>query len=393
MLMKIVIYIIVVLFLSACNKDKNQREVIVVDFEKAINSDKEVFLSELTDTLIYLELKTPKDIVISRIGDVIRANDYWIVRSLAGICLFTNDGVFVRQIGRKGQGPGEYLQIRGMDFDSTNNEILLVDSQKILFYDLNGNFLRHIKITNDYFYNIGITDSVLWTASLGLPHEQYQMYAFNKYNDTLSFVPNPYYKMEVKNQDGVYFSHSRFEKEFYRYNGNLYLKNRPNNDTVFCLSGTIRSPHIIFDMGKYKLPLHYEAWFSNIDYEKYASSYWGIPSVIEDDSNIFLLALRRNTISKNPYESNDDDWRYLIYDKGTGCCFSSKDKLKDDILGCQSVWPRFHTGDYYIDTIEWYDLQQNVKADKYPSLSISLEKQFDSFTNGTNELLIIFKRK
>lgn len=149
--MKIVIYIIVVLFLSACNKDKNQREVIVVDFEKAINSDKEVFLSELTDTLIYLELKTPKDIVISRIGDVIRANDYWIVRSLAGICLFTNDGVFVRQIGRKGQGPGEYLQIRGMDFDSTNNEILLVDSQKILFYDLNGNFLRHIKITNDYF--------------------------------------------------------------------------------------------------------------------------------------------------------------------------------------------------------------------------------------------------
>ena len=123
------------------------------------------------------------------------------------------------------------------------------------------------------------------------------------------------------------------------------------------------------------------AIFSSLLLKKYSSG------------NIFLLALRRNTISKNPYESNDDDWRYLIYDKGTGCCFSSKDKLKDDILGCQSVWPRFHTGDYYIDTIEWYDLQQDVKADKYPSLSISLEKQFDSFTNGTNELLIVFRRK
>lgn len=367
-------------------------DLIVVNFEQSINTERYMNISEIADTVEYLELKTPKDIIISRIGDIILVDDYWIIRSLAGICKFTKEGQFVKMIGRKGQGPGEYLQIRGVDYDPEKKEILVADAQKILFYDLDGNYIRHIKIVEDYFYNIGVSDSVLWTSALGIHQEKHQVYAFNYQKDTLNFIPNPNYGITVKNTDGVYFSHSRFEKEFYRYNGDLYLKNRPANDTIFLLSAASKYPHIAFDMGKYKLPLQYEAWYSNIDYEKHASAYWGIPSVTEDNRYLFLLAQRRNSISKNPYEQNEDNWRYVVYNKETGDGFTVKGKIKDDILGGPSIWPRFSIGNYYINTVEWYELSPEVKAGVF-SLSPALKKQFDSFDHGTNELMIICKKK
>lgn len=278
--------------------ERDQGAIITVDFTQCLNTERAMKLSEIADTVEYLELKTPKEIIISRIGDVIYADGYWIVRSLGGISKFTKEGDWVQQIGRKGQGPGEYLGVRGIDFDPIRKEILVADAQQILFYDLDGNYIRNVKMVDDYFYNIGITDSVLWTGALGLHQEKHQVYAFNYKKDTLAFFPNPNYGVKVKNTDGVYFAHSRMEKEFYRYNGELYLKNRPANDTVFRLSSSNRTPYIVFDMGKYKLPIEYESWYSNEDYEKYASAYWGIPAVAEDDRFLFLLARRRFGLSK-----------------------------------------------------------------------------------------------
>lgn len=391
--MKYITFLFIICLFESCYENPEKTtSLIVVDFEKSLNMECPMNMSDVADTIEYLELKTPKDIIVTRITNIMLVDNFWIIHSIAGICKFTKEGEFIKMIGKKGQGPGEYLQIRGIDYDSNLKELLVVDAQKILFYDLDGSFLRDIKIVDDYFYNTGISDSVLWTGSLGLHQDKHQVYAFNHQKDTLCFVPNPNYGIQVKNTDGVYFSHSRFEKEFYRYNENLYLKNRPSNDTVFRLSANRRYPYIVFDMGKYKLPLQYEAWFSNIDYEKYASSYWGIPSVAEDNDYLFLLAQRRNSISKNPYEKNEDDWRYIAYDKKAQRGFCVKGKIQDDILGGPAIWPRFCIENYYISTIEWYELFPDVKAGVY-KLSPDLKRQFDSFNHGTNELLVICKKK
>ncbi|MDD3040939.1 6-bladed beta-propeller [Bacteroides sp.] len=375
-----------------CNQEEKRTDIVIVDFEQCLNKEQIVSISEIADTIEYIELKTPKDIIVTRISDVLKVDDYWIVRSLAGICKFSEDGMFIQSIGRKGQGPGEYLGIRGIDYDPKRKEVLVADAKQILFYDLEGNYIRNVKITEDFFYNVGISDTVLWTTALGIHQEKYLIHAFNEKRDTLCAVPNPNYGTQVKNTDGVYFVHSRHEKEFYRYKANLYLKNRASNDTVFRLSSSDMYPHIVFDMGKYKLPIQYEAWFSNTDYEKHASAYWGIPNVIEDDRFLFLSCQRRNGVSNNPYETSEDDWRYMIYDKESGFGFVAKEQLQDDIHGGPSVWPRFSTEEYYVGTVEWYELYPDVKAGKY-SLSPELKRQFDSFNYGTNELLIIGKKR
>lgn len=383
--------------LGCVKKSPKHNTLLTVDFESCLEVERAMNISEIADTVEYLELKSPKDLIISRIWDVIQADDYWIVRSISGVSLFSLEGEWIRQIGRKGQGPGEYIGIRGIDYDPTHKEIAIADAQQILFYDLDGNFLRHVKITEDYFYNIGVSDTVLWTTALGLHQEKHQIHAFNYQKDTLVAFPNPYYGIQVKNADAVYFASSRWEKEFYRNEGRLYLKNRMAHDTVFYLSGIEKIPYVVFNMGKYKLPLEYEYWFSVEDFDRHASAYWAVPSVAEDRRYLYLLAKRWNSLSDNPHESHPDDKRFIVYDKETGNGFTAIGEygvqLKDDILGGSTIWPRFVTKDYYIWTREWYELSDEVKAGKYPALSPALAKQFERFNYGTNELVILCKKK
>ncbi len=386
------------LFCAGCTKQAQDQDLLLtVDFESCLKTERAMNISEIADTVEYLELKTPKDIIISRIWDVIQADGCWIVRSISGISKFSLKGEWIKQIGKKGQGPGEYLGVRGIDYDPARKEIILADAQQVLFYDLDGNYIRNVKITEDYFYNIGVSDTVLWTTALGLHQEKHQVHAFNYKKDTLVAFPNPHYGIRVKNADAVYFSSSRWEKEFYRYDGGLYLKNRMANDTVFRLSGAERIPHIAFDMGKYKLPVEYEYWYSTEDFDRYASAYWAIPSVAEDDRFLFLLSKRWNSLSDNPREPDKDDKRFIVYDKETRNGFTVKGEygvqLEDDILGGSVIWPRFITADYYIWTREWYELSDEIKAGLYPSLSPALAKQFEGFNYGTNELVILCKRK
>lgn len=182
---------------SACTKHNSeaQNEPYIVNFEQCMATEQAMKISEIADTIEYLELKTPKDIIHA-------------------------------------------------------------DMQQVLFYDLEGNFLRSAKI-NDYFFNIAFSDSVLWTCNLCLHIDKYMACALNREGDTIASMPNPNYGMESLNTDGFYFNSSTDLREFSRYNGALYMKTRASNDTVFQLSGSKWTPYLYFDMGKYKMPILY----------------------------------------------------------------------------------------------------------------------------------------
>ena len=391
--MKYLLSISLCQFLLSCSGNtKQERFLVTVNMESCFKQEQMMNISEIADTVEYLELKTPDNLIISRIWDVVQADDCWLVRSISGISKFTRDGQWIQQIGKNGQGPGEYISIHGFDYDSVRKEVIIADQKQLLFYDLDGNYLYNIKNEDDYFYNIAVTDTVYWTTSLGIHIEKYQAYAFNRDYDTLSVYPNPNYGIQSKNTDGIYFSHSRWDREFYRYNGDLYLKSQTSNDTIFRLEQTKKEPYIVLDLGKHKLPMEYEYWYSAEDNDRYGGEYWGVASVAEDDRYLFALAKRRG-----PHDYEDDDKRYLVYDKISDIGFTAKSDreimLKDDILGGSAIWPRFITQDYYIWTREWFDLYDEQKEGAYPFLSPALAKQFDSFDEGSNELVILCRKK
>jgi len=101
--------------------------------------------SEIVDKIEYIQLETKEECIIGRINKIsildqkLFISDSEITYSL--YC-FNNSGEFIFKISRKGNGPGEYIDIS--DFIVTEKEIIIYDGRKqnFLYFDLKGKYIR-----------------------------------------------------------------------------------------------------------------------------------------------------------------------------------------------------------------------------------------------------------
>ena len=100
----ITISAICILLTVGCNRNpENPDKLRTILFERCIETEQKMKISEIADTIEYLELKTPHDIVISRILNIVCGDNFWLIHTRQGIYKFTRTGEFVKQIGRQGQ--------------------------------------------------------------------------------------------------------------------------------------------------------------------------------------------------------------------------------------------------------------------------------------------------
>lgn len=383
------VILLISIFLYSCQYETVPTEGLqTLDIETCFKEEKEMNLSEIADTIEFLELKTPKEIVISNIANIIQADDFWLIYTHKGIYKFTRTGDFIKQIGRKGQGPDEYIHVLGIDIDPVQKEIIQADLRSVLFYDYDGNFLRKVTI-NDNLFNIALSDSVLWTCGLCTFVDKYMASGLSLDGDTLVALPNPAYE-NTKNTDNFYVSDLYDFREVSRVGKELYFQTRTSQDTVYRVSGIKCEPALLFDMGKYKLPMEYERWYSIKDFEREGSNYWRVSRMDEDNRFYYLTAMRHK--ATNEKRGHKDDVKYIVYDKRAERGFVTEGpKLTDDILGGPNFWPRWTTDDYYITTVEWFELAQWVNEGKH-ALSPSLRKQFENWDEDTNQLIVLCKK-
>lgn len=144
-------------------------------------------------------------------------------------------------------------------------------------------------------------------------------------------------------------SSSKFWASFYSYNGKVYLKGKEDNDTVFLLNGAERKPHLLFDMGKYKLPVEYEPWYNYETFLKESYRYWGISSVLEDDEYMYITSQRFSDPDGENYKHKESNFRYILYDKSSKESFITDGpegtRFFDDIQG----GPLFGLGGTWMD--------------------------------------------
>ena len=350
-------------------------------------------ISDIADTVEYMELKTPKGLPISRVWDIIPVDDFWIIHALDDVYKFTNKGEYIKTIGRHGQGPGEFSMVYNIAVDYLRKEIIISDSGKTLFYDLDGNYLRTEKLGT--LFRIGVSDSILWVSELGDYAYKYIAFALNYERDTIFSIPNPYYG--VKPQDGgAGFHLASLYKPFYFHKDTLYLKGKEYNDTIYQLSGIKCKPYTVFDMGKYKLPMEYASWYNYEAAHKNGSRYWEIISVAEDTRYSFVLAQRYAPVDGNKYVHNEENFRYIVYDKEKREGFVTNGdegtRFTDDILGGPAIWPYWVIGDYYMNVVEWDELSNEIKKGNY-KLAPAFEKQLAGYGYDTNPLVVMCRRK
>ncbi|WP_147677878.1 6-bladed beta-propeller [Algibacter pacificus] len=114
-------------------------------------TNKEIQLSKLIDTCYTVILETTENNLIGKVDEIKIHHDniYILDKNISkSVFVFDIEGKFIRKIGQKGKGPGEYIRPDGFEIDKKNKELLIPNTaiRKILRYDFEGNFLGDIDI-------------------------------------------------------------------------------------------------------------------------------------------------------------------------------------------------------------------------------------------------------
>jgi len=137
------------ILLSYNNKDTESanREIITIDVLETLKTKGTLKLSELVDDaeIIQLEGKTEAyfrgniGMHVGRNYILVGVNDYISQK----ILLFNRDGSLNRVIGRKGKGPGEFSELRGVALDPSEKFIIAMEMRpKMLhLFDIEGNHI------------------------------------------------------------------------------------------------------------------------------------------------------------------------------------------------------------------------------------------------------------
>lgn len=151
-------------------------------------------IDTIFDSISIVPLETNKNCLISSISKtMINGDCIYIQNRSDNLFVFTKTGRFIREIGEKGKGPGEFMELRDFDIDDKGN-IYILDFLNIKKYSTAGRFLEkyqfdyspHNAITCNplQFALGGVDDFYIWGGSLSIKNNQnsnlFLMYKMNK---------------------------------------------------------------------------------------------------------------------------------------------------------------------------------------------------------------------
>ena len=121
-----------------------------IDIDNAQQMEKE-FFSSIFKNVGCIVLETTDNSLLNRVDRIAFLDDYlYVLERGRGLFLFNKSGKFIRKIGGKGVGPGEYMRPSDLTVDTIGKKIYLLDSQAqtVLRYNMNGEYENSVKLKN-----------------------------------------------------------------------------------------------------------------------------------------------------------------------------------------------------------------------------------------------------
>lgn len=220
-------------------------------------------MSDVIERLEYIQLETTPECLIGRVDRIIPIKqafllvDRWKTKT---VFIFDRAGKFIRKISRKGRGPQEYISLADVDYDTDAGQLVVLDSygQKLLFYSLEGEFVKKIDL-NGIFQRMAYIGS----GKLALYSDYNKVFNFETKAGFPNIVLLDMNTGELKadlffdkniNPKGIIISLSNNFSKFSDHASGLIM---PLNDTIYLLSddGGIERRYFV-DLG----PRKAEAW-------------------------------------------------------------------------------------------------------------------------------------
>jgi hypothetical protein len=166
--MKFILYILFSLILfTSCNSGKKGHPIdgesdgLVIDIDNAQKKES-LLASSLYKNVKIISLEDKEDILFGNIDKMQVYDNYIFILDeiySQNMLIYSKDGKFLRKIGQKGIGPGEYISVSDFTIDIKNSDIYLLDhvSQVINKYNIQtGAYISSIKLNKQDYTCISI---------------------------------------------------------------------------------------------------------------------------------------------------------------------------------------------------------------------------------------------
>lgn len=280
--------------------DQSNNKPEMIDLEQTFNEKIPAKkLSDIASSIQYVKLETNDRCMFAHpFIEYVSENAFYIGDTHRHLYKFDKNGNYIREIGKIGKGPGEYLHITDVIVNPENNQIYILDNtqRKIIQYELNGEFQKELKLP-------------LSTGSFSLMND-----CFVLWNPPWGFVDMNYcYFLTFIDLNGKIVKHINRTNnnndfrgglvtttDFYMVDKNIYIKDT-YCDTVFQINSDYNvTPHFIISQGQLKMTrkMSEDIWLR----EKYMNDYI---------SQLFFLETKRLML----YSFFIENYFLLIYDK------------------------------------------------------------------------------
>ncbi len=382
-----ILFISVFLLHSGC-KPSSQQEIkssakevtlpYIIDIEKNIDNVKELPVSLIAKNLEYIPLETKKNCLLRKVSKLVFTDSFIFVSDFNKLLQFNRKGKFIRQIGKNGKGPGEYVYVMSFDIDYYSNQVYIMDySPRIEVFDFSGNYIRQFdrsKIISYQFLGFDKDKLIFHFANMPKhydPTEVSLMITDTKGNPLKEFKN---YKKR-KSKPGIMVS----ESPLYSYNNKFYFMEFLN-DTLFSVEEDKLKPYAIIKLGNWKMDPD-PTCKDKKEIKELESKLW-ITRIIENEKFLFI----------NMEFGFNDSLKFCAFNKRKGeLTVLRNSSLQNDIDGGFSFLPKY----IYNDNIFVDYMDASVFLEKITSTGEISNPELSQLTSqikeDDNPILIIAK--
>ena len=365
----------------------------IIPFAKGVETKQEIPLSRIAASVKYIPLETTPDNLLDQGAAHLKvafAGKYLFVCDGHHIYQFTPEGKYIRKIGKRGQGPGEFQKhILAVVYDEAKEHIIATDylGGKAIVFSFEGKYLYDFKIKGQILAFLPPDGLYEYTGN----------YVFSKDRTGVDLIMMNDEGKKLKEFRFNYVEGKRYpsifeDGLFYNYQGNVYYKN-PFENQIFRIEGKKKVPAYELDLGTYakyekedpsKIALDKKNGVGGVLPTEAGKKRFTFTNLFETDSYLYIRFYQQ------------EEWRLGLYDKQAGkvlrVCSSKmgKDGFVDDLEGGTPFMPVRGNEKILINMIPAEYLLEKVNPSQAKG---SLKKAMENLLEDDNPVLQVVTLK